>query len=745
MGLFDRVFRGSDEMFAKAEAEINAVVAELGESAPMKMPDTAYYLSCIYAYLGKKVTTLGELRDTLADVKAMMTREYKTKDIFTSGVGTAIAAEMIEACKYARNPDPYAGTNYHGHFTDAEVRTLGVPLVTRDIPGFVVMIGPAPTKEEALETVKGYQSRGIFVFLIGGIIDQLIECGMTMNFDVRVVPVGEDIWSVGHIISLVVRAAFIFGAVQPGDYDGHIDYSFHRIFAFVNAYAPVPDITVACGAGAIQLGFPVITNDTDDMWAVPKSLIINENTQDWIETSLEARDIKIKVTNIDIPVAFSNAFEGEIIRKNDTQIEIDGSRVDCCEFCRTEEAQNIEDHAIILDGPDFDEFEPGSKICLTITLEVAGKSWQTDFEPVVERKFHNFLNCIEGVMHTGQRDMIRVRVSKAAFEAMGEADFSRAPVTTGPYKVAEWIPGTSITLTRNEYYWGEPAKTENIVIKFIPEATSRVIELETGAADIAYYIEGNDVARVDALDGYHVESGDAYRYLVVTFSMQDAILKDARVRQALCYAIDQELLVEASSDGLGTAITGFCSTPAAGYKALDPWPYDVEKAKSLLAEAGYADGFTIDLHVEPISLYEKAAEIIQSMWAEVGVTANIVSSALATYDAQHNGQFQACIRDSTASEISNMLIIYESSFGSRIQGNDDWLDGKLLELRTYYYDDPQRTTCLDEIYTYLNEQRYSYPYMNMPINYAVSDKLEGFEFHPAIDHMKHITDWVVYE
>ena len=417
MGLFDRVFRGSDEMFAKAEAEINAVVAELGESAPMKMPDTAYYLSCIYAYLGKKVTTLGELRDTLADVKAMMTREYKTKDIFTSGVGAAIAAEMIEACKYARNPDPYAGTNYHGHFTDAEVRTLGVPLVTRDIPGFVVMIGPAPSKEEALETVKGYQSRGIFVFLIGGIIDQLIECGMTMNFDVRVVPVGEDIWSVGHIISLVVRAAFIFGAVQPGDYDGHIDYSFHRIFAFVNAYAPVPDITVACGAGAIQLGFPVITNDTDDMWAVPKSLIINENTQDWIETSLEARDIKIKVTNIDIPVAFSNAFEGEIIRKNDTQIEIDGSRVDCCEFCRTEEAQNIEDHAIILDGPDFDEFEPGSKICLTITLEVAGKSWQTDFEPVVERKFHNFLNCIEGVMHTGQRDMIRVRVSKSAFDA----------------------------------------------------------------------------------------------------------------------------------------------------------------------------------------------------------------------------------------------------------------------------------------------------------------------------------------
>ena len=269
-------------MFAKAEADVNKLVAELGESAPMKMPETAYFLSCIYAYIGKKVTTVGELKEALTDVKAMMTREYKTKDIFTSGVGTAIAAEMIEACKYASNPAPYEGTKYHGHFTDAEVRTLGVPLVTRDIPGFVVMIGPAPSKEEALETVKGYQSRGIFVFLIGGIIDQLLECGMTMNFDVRVVPVGEEIWTVGHIISLVVRAAMIFGNVQPGDYAGFNRYTFDRIFAFVNAYKPVNDITVACGAGAIQMGFPVITNDTDDMWAVPKSLVINENTRDWI-------------------------------------------------------------------------------------------------------------------------------------------------------------------------------------------------------------------------------------------------------------------------------------------------------------------------------------------------------------------------------------------------------------------------------------------------------------------------------
>ena len=417
MALFERVFRGSDEMFAKAEQDLNAVIAELGESAPMAMPSTAYYLACIYAYLGRKVTTLGELKAAMTDIRALMTRENRTASIFSSGVATAIAAEVIEACKYARSETPYEGTHYHGHFADAEVRELGVPLVTGDIPGFVVMIGPAPSVEEAVETVKGYQSRGIFVFLIGGIIEQLVSKDFKMGFPVRVVPVGEEIWSVGHVISLVVRAAMIFGAIQPGDWDGFHRYTFDRINAFVNAYAPVPDITVACGAGAIKMGFPVITNDTNDMWAVPKSLIIYENTRDWIDTSIEARGIKLKITNIDIPVSYSSAFEGEIIRKGDMQVEIDGSRKDCFELVVTKDASEIEDHKITVDGPEMDEIPVGSKVSLSYTVEVAGKSMQPDFEPVFERKIHQFLNCVEGLMHTGQRDMIRVRVSKADYEA----------------------------------------------------------------------------------------------------------------------------------------------------------------------------------------------------------------------------------------------------------------------------------------------------------------------------------------
>ena len=416
MGLFDRVFRGSDEMYAHAEAAVNDTLAKLGEDAPVAFGSTAYYLACIYAYTGREVKTMGQLRDALPSIRAMMTRNYRTNDIFTSGIATAMAAEVIEACKYAENPAPYE-EKYHGHMTDAEVRELGVPLVTGDIPGFVVLIDAAPSDEQAVALIKGYQSKGIFVFLIGDIIDQAVRAGVKMGFPVRIVPVGPDIWAVGHVISLVVRAAMIFGNIQPNCYDDMNKYTFQRIFAFVNAFAPVRDITVACGAGAIAMGFPVITNDTNDMWRVPRSIVVNENVDEWIETSLEARGVKIKVSNIDIPICCSSAFEGEIIRKNDMQIEADGSRKDCFELVRTRELHEIEDHKIELIGNDIDKFPAGSKISLGTIVEVGGVNMQSDFEPVFERKIHNFINCLEGIMHTGQRDLIRIRVSKSSYEA----------------------------------------------------------------------------------------------------------------------------------------------------------------------------------------------------------------------------------------------------------------------------------------------------------------------------------------
>ena len=112
----------------------------------------------------------------------------------------------------------------------------------------------------------------------------------------------------------------------------------------------------------------------DELWKVPKSLIIQEDTTKFVDTSLEARGIKIKVTNVDIPVAYSNAFEGEIIRRGDMQFEADGSRVDCLELVRTREAHEVEDHKIEVIGPDFDELRGGlARFSIAMIVDVAGQ------------------------------------------------------------------------------------------------------------------------------------------------------------------------------------------------------------------------------------------------------------------------------------------------------------------------------------------------------------------------------------
>ena len=416
MTLIDRVFNGSDEMYALAVKSVEEALAKFGADKKVSFPDTAYSLPCLYAFTAKKIGTLGELNDALTDIKAMMTRERRTKDVFTSGIATALSAEVIEAVKYVDGATPYTG-DYHGHLSDAEIRELGVPLVTKDIPGAAVIIGPAPSDEEAAKIIKDYQSKGIIVFLVGGIIQQAVRAGVNMNFKVRILTLGDDLSAVAHAISVTLRTAIIFGNIPAGDFDGMCKYTFERMFAFVNAYAPLDDMTVACGGGAIALGFPVVTDETNNIWRVPKSLIVQENTDEFVETSLEARDIKIKITKVNVPLCLAPAFEGEIIRRGDMQVQIDGSRHNCFELVCTKELTEIEDHKITLDGPDFEDIPVGGEMSMGLIVYVAGKNMQPDFEPVFERKFHNYINCLEGIMHTGQRDMIRIRVSKDAFTA----------------------------------------------------------------------------------------------------------------------------------------------------------------------------------------------------------------------------------------------------------------------------------------------------------------------------------------
>ena len=414
--LIDRIFNGNDAVYGLTCQAVEGAIAQHGADKAVEFPHTAYCLPCYYAVTGVKVKTLGEMKEALGVIKSLMTREHQLDDALMSGVATALCAEFIEVLKYLDGAEPYSEP-YYGHLPDSIIRELGVPLVTGDIPGVAVIIGSAPTAQEGVDLVGSYQAQRILVTLVGGIIDQAQELGLKMGYNVRIVPLGKDITSVIHVVSVALRAALIFGNVTPGDAAALIKYTSERVPAFVNAFKPIDDVILAAGAGAIKLGFPVISNEDENITEVPGALIACPNVADFNKVSLEARNIKIKITNIDIPVAFASAFEGEIIRRKDMQVEFDGSRVDCAELVQTRSMDEVEDHKITVVGPDVDEMELGSKNPIAYVVEVAGKRMQPDFEPVIERKFHNYINCIEGVYHTGQRDMQRIRIGKEAYNA----------------------------------------------------------------------------------------------------------------------------------------------------------------------------------------------------------------------------------------------------------------------------------------------------------------------------------------
>ena len=411
--LTDLIYGGSNAVAGLTEGAVNDAIAKYGADKEIAFPDTAYYFPTIYAATGVKVKTLGDLTACVGVLKSLITNQEDLGQALNAGLATAVGAEILEGLKYVEGGNPYEGESGIGFVPDPIIRSLGVPLVTGDIPGVAVVLGKAEDTANVAKVVKDYQSKGILTFLVGDVIEQCAEGGVKMGLEFRVVPLGHDVTSVIHVVTVAVRAALIFGNVQPGDLAGLLDYTKNRVPAFVNTFGAIDAVVVSAGAGAIALGFPVVVDidlGENQVSGALESVCDHDET---VKKSLELRNIKIKVTELPIPVAFAAAFEGEIIRKADMHNEMWSSANPTAELVMMKELNEVEDHKITVIGPDFDEKKD---LALVTFVEVAGKKMQVDFESVIERKFHAWFNYMEGVMHTGQRNQVRVRVSNAAFE-----------------------------------------------------------------------------------------------------------------------------------------------------------------------------------------------------------------------------------------------------------------------------------------------------------------------------------------
>ena len=410
--LTDLIYGGSNAVAGLTEGAVNDAIAKYGADKALAFPDTAYFFPTIYAATGVKVTKLGDLPACVGVLKSLITNQEDLAQALNAGLATAVGAEILEGLKYVEGGDPYAADSGIGFVPDPVIRSLGVPLVTGDIPGVAVVLGKAENAEDVVKVVKDYQSKGIMTFMAGDVIEQCAEGGVKMGLEFRVVPLGHDVTSVIHVVTVAIRAALIFGNVQPGDLAGLLAYTKARVPAFVNTFGPIDNVVVSAGAGAIALGFPVVVDIDLGENQVPGALESVCDHDLTVKRSLELRNIKIKSKELPIPVAFAAAFEGEIIRKADMHNEFWSGKNATAELVSM--SDNVEDHKITIIGKDLDGGE--KNLALVTKIDVSGAKMQPDFESVIERKIHTWFNYMEGVMHTGQRNQVRVRVSNDAYE-----------------------------------------------------------------------------------------------------------------------------------------------------------------------------------------------------------------------------------------------------------------------------------------------------------------------------------------
>jgi len=464
---------------AQAERELDQALKEHGPDTPVAFTNTAYYLPVIYGYTGATIETLGDMKPIVEKARSFLTPVPSDKlwlpylgETLDAGVATLFAEEIIEGLRFVRGeqpermslggvalpaaagaagwsvPDDASGeeaapAQTNGHYTlngpidDIQLRTWGIQLVDGRMPGFAAIVGCAKSNEVAVKIVREFQRRGILVFLSGNvngrsIIHQLLEEGIQLGYDTYTIPFGTDTISAIYALGFATRSALTFGGLTGGQAREMLLYNKNRVFAFVLALGEVDALKYATAAGAITYGFPVIADTLipeilptgittyEHVVSMPFDEIRGDNdierAERLAERCIEVRGVKISMVDVDIPMAYGPAFEGEIVRREAMQVQFGARTTAGFEYLRMADPDEVQDGRVEVIGPDLDEMEVGSNNPIGIVVEVAGRTMQEDFEPVLERQIHHMTNFAEGIQHIGQRDITWIRVSKTAFD-----------------------------------------------------------------------------------------------------------------------------------------------------------------------------------------------------------------------------------------------------------------------------------------------------------------------------------------
>ena len=311
-----------------------------------------------------------------------------------------------------------------------------------------------------------------------------------------------------------------------------------------------------------------------------------------------------------------------------------------------------------------------------------------------------------------------------------------APVGTGPFKFVSRVAQDSIVLEKFDAYWGTPAHLDRVTYKIIENAEGLLMGLQSGALDIVSHLSTTQVAQLG--EEFAIEEGTMNLVQALYLNHDVKPFDDVRVRQALCYAVDRQQILDIAFDGYGSIINS-SMYPAFGKYFMpemnDYYNVDIEKAKSLLAEAGYPNGFEMSITVP--SNYQPhidTAQVIVEQLKAIDVTAtiNLVEWESWVNDTYVGRQFETTVVgfDATTMTARALLERWTSTYGKNMINYNNAEYDQLFAQAMACYDDAEQTEIYKEMQKNLTENAANVYIQDMADLVAVRKGLEGLQFYP---------------
>jgi peptide/nickel transport system substrate-binding protein len=327
-------------------------------------------------------------------------------------------------------------------------------------------------------------------------------------------------------------------------------------------------------------------------------------------------------------------------------------------------------------------------------------------------------------------------VPKGYITENGREHFAQSPIGTGPFVLDEWVKDDHITLRKNPDYWGPEPEIDVLTFRAVPDIASRVATLLAGEADIVTDLQPATVAEVEKRANLTVEKRPEMRIVFFNFNTRiDTPLKDRRVRQAMNYGVDKDLIIDKVLDGYGKKLKGQVVSPEYwGFNPdLEAYPYDPDKAKELLAEAGYPDGFDVRL-ITSHGRYMMDSEVARAVAGQlkdigVNVDVNVVEWGVHQDEYfSYEGGPMFILGFMSVPDATRMLSLFQSTDPNaqgKIAGFDEVISAAISET-----DKDERLELVQEALDIFREEAPVLFLHQQYILWGMHDRIQNFEAYP---------------